>query len=157
MKKKVYYRSIASQTGDLIKTSAEDFMLEIRIPMTISTVDWEVVKSYTTPCWYANLVKLVSSQALDIREKFLRIQLLRQFDQHIISCFIQRGFRKYKLYILNQIRMSIKAISLADIATSDGKKLLQIAFLLLSSNGLRNHYQWSKAPPSFTNLQLAYW
>ena len=34
--------AIASQTGDLIKTSAEDFMLEIRVPMTIVTVDWEV-------------------------------------------------------------------------------------------------------------------
>ena len=149
--------AIASQTGDLIKTSAEDFMFEIRVPMTIGTVDWEVVKSNTTPCLQANLVRLVSSQALNIRENFSRIQLLRQLDQYIMSCFIQRGFRNYELYILNKIRISITEILLADIVTSDGTKILQNAFLLLSSNGLRDHYWWPKAPPSFTTSQLAYW
>ena len=74
-----------------------------------------------------------------------------------MSCFIQRGFRNYELYILNQIRMSIKAILLANIVTSDGTKIFQNIFLLLSSNGLRDHYQWPKAPPSFTTSQLAYW
>ena len=34
--------AIGSQTGALIKTSVEDLMLEMRVPMTLGTVDWDV-------------------------------------------------------------------------------------------------------------------
>ena len=53
--------AIGSQTGSLIKTSAEELMLEIGIPMTLGSVDWEVAKEYTTFCWYTHLATFVSS------------------------------------------------------------------------------------------------
>ena len=55
--------------------------------------------------------------------------------------FIEQGFRKAELSILNHMQMSIKAISLADIVTSNGFKISQNAFLLLASNGLREQFE----------------
>ena len=72
--------------------------------------------------------------------------------------FIKQGYRKAELSILNHMQMLIKAISLADIVTSNGFKISQNALLLLSSNGLREEgFEWPNAPPKFTNLQRNKW
>ena len=71
--------------------------------------------------------------------------------------FIEQGFRKTELTILNHMQMLIKAISLADIVTSEGLKISQNAFLLLANNGLREQFKWSNAPPKFTKKQLECW
>ena len=56
------------------------------------------------------------------------------------------------------MRMSIKAISLADIVTSNGFKISQNAFLLLSSNGLKKQgFDWPNSPPKFTKKQVECW
>ena len=43
--------AIPPETRDLIKTLADDFMLEIEMPITLVTVNWSVIKEYTTSCW----------------------------------------------------------------------------------------------------------
>ena len=71
--------------------------------------------------------------------------------------FFEQGYRKQQLYILNQIRMSLHAISLSDITTSIRLAVSQNAFLLLSSNSLREDYEWPLTPPSFSNKQKQLW
>ena len=56
------------------------------------------------------------------------------------------------------MRMSIQAIFLADIVTSNGFKISKNAFLLLSSNGLRKEgFDWPNSPPKFTKKQVESW
>ena len=43
--------------------------------------------------------------------------------------------------------MAMKVVTVADIATPDGKQLLQHAFLLQSGNHLRDDYDWPRDPP----------
>ena len=112
---------------------------------------------YLTPCWYGQLEKFVSSQVLDVRDNFSQLQFLRQSDRFIMLSFIEQEFRKMQLSILNHMQMSIKAISLADIVTSNGLKLFQNSFLLLSNNGLREQFEWPNAPPKFKKKEVKYW
>ena len=150
--------AIKSQQGALLQHSAEDFMLELGYPMTLGTFNWKVAMEYLTPCWYGHLAKFVSSQVLDVKGTFSQLQLLRQSDRFIMLDFIKQGYRKAELAILNHMRMSIKAISLADIVTSNGFKISQNAFLHLSSNGLREEgFNWPNAPPKFTKKQVEFW
>ena len=133
-------------------------MLEFGYPMTLGTLNWKVAMDYLTPCWYGHLAKFVSSQALDTRGTFSQLQLLRQSDRFLMLIFIEQGYRKAELSILNHTRKSIKAISLADIVTSNGFKISQNAFLLSLSNSLREEgFDWPNAPPKFTKKQVECW
>ena len=129
-------------------------MLELGYPVTLGNLNYQVAKYYVTPSWYGNLSKFVSSQVLDVKGKFKQLQLLRQKDKFLMLSFIEQGYRK-ELLLLNEMRMSIQAISLADIVTSNGFKVSQNAFLLLSSNGLRKEgFDWPNSPQ---NLRRNKW
>ena len=132
-------------------------MLELGYPMTIGIFNWKVSMGYLTPCWYGHLAKFVSSHVLDVGGNFYQLQLLWQSNRFITLSFIEQGFRKAELLILNHMQMSIKAISLADIVTSNGLKISQNAFLLLASNGLREQFEWPHAPLTFTKKQVVCW
>ena len=149
--------AIGSRTGKLIKFNAEEFMLESGIPFSHRTVNWDIIGEYVTPSWFGHLAKFVSAQELDIKDNFHFIKLLRQHDDYIMLQFIEQGYRKKELSILNHMRMSIHAISLSDITTLDGLMVSQNAFLLLSSNSLREGYDWPPSPPKFSNQQKQLW
>ena len=125
--------------------------------MTLGDLNYQVTMKYLTPSWYRNLATFVSSQVLDVKGKFVQLELLRQSDKFLMLSFIKQGYRK-ELLLLNEMRMSIQAISLADIVTSNGFKISQNAFLLLSSNGLRKEgFEWPNSPPKFTKKQVECW
>ena len=123
------------------------------MPLTLGTVNWDIIGEYVTPSWFSHLAKFLSAQELDIRDNFHLINSLRQHDNYIMLRFIEQGYRKKELSILYHMQMSIHAISLSDITTSDGLMVSQNAFLLLSSNSLREGYEWPPSPPKFSNQQ----
>ena len=88
-------------------------MLELGIPFSLGTVNWDIIGEYVTPSWFGHLAKFVSAQELDIKDNFHLIKLLRQNDDYIMQRFIEQGYRKKELSILNHMRMSIHAISLS--------------------------------------------
>ena len=71
--------------------------------------------------------------------------------------FIKQGYCKAELSLLNHIQMSIIAISLVDIVTSNEFEISQNVFLLLSSNGLREQFDWPNSPPKFMKKQVECW
>lgn len=121
--------------------------------LVLGTVNWNIVGDYVTSSWFGHLAKFVLAQELDIRNNFHLITILRQHNDFIVLHFIEKGYRKQQLYILNQMQMSLHAISFSDITTSNGLVVSQNAFLLLSSNSLREDYKWPLSPPSFSNKQ----
>ena len=132
-------------------------MLELGYPVTLGNLNYQVAMKYLTPSWYGNLAKFVSSQVLDVKGKFIQLELLRQSDKFLMLSFIKRRYCS-ELLLLNEMMMSIQAISLADIVTSNGFKISQNAFLLLSSNGLRKEgFDWPNSPPKFTKKQVGSW
>ena len=124
--------AISSQTGQFIQQSAESFILELGYPVTLGNLNYQVANNYLTPSWYRNLAKFVSSQVLDVKGKFKQLELLQQSDKFLMLSFIEQGYRK-ELLLLNKMRMSIQAISLANIVTSNGFKISQNIFFLLST------------------------
>ena len=54
--------------------------------------------------------------------------------------------------------MALKVVTIADIATLDGRKLLQRVYLLQSGNHLQDHYDWPRDPPGdISPAMLAIW
>jgi hypothetical protein len=53
--------------------------------------------------------------------------------------------------------MSIRAVSVADIASATGKTINHLSWESLQGNSLREHYDWPRDPPSFTSTQRNLW
>ena len=90
---------------------------------------------------------------IQIHDNIPKIPILRVYDTFIMSDFIKADIPKKDLKILNIMRMYLKAFSLADIATSDGKSITYNAWHLKSSNELRVNYDWPRDPPNFSEKQ----
>ena len=86
--------AIGSRTRELIKFSAEKFMLETGIPLSLGTVNWDIIGEYVTPSWFGHLAKFVSAQELDIKDNLYLLKLLCQHDDYIILQFIEQGYQK---------------------------------------------------------------
>jgi hypothetical protein len=129
-----------SSTGSLIRLTAEGLKLELGIPMTPCTINWKVVKEYSTPAWYGGLLDFITKHPIEIIEDYPQLPLLRQKDQYIMQGFIDAGYRKQDLKILNFMRMSIRAVSVADIALATGRTINHLSWELLQGNSLREHY-----------------
>jgi hypothetical protein len=125
--------------------------------MTPATINWKVVKECSTPAWYGGLLDFITKHPIKIIEEYPQLPLLRQKDQYIMQGFINVGYRKQDLKILNFMRMSIRAVSVADIASATGKMISHLSWELLQGNSLREHYDWPRDPPPFTSTQKKLW
>jgi hypothetical protein len=80
---------------------------------------------------------------------------MRKYDVHLVSSFVDHGYRGKYLRILNQIRQSIHAFTLSDIVTADRKQIMIQAWQASGSNGLRRAVEWPcKIPVSAAFLRL---
>ena len=87
---------------------------------------------------------------MEICEDITSLHKQRTGDSFIIEAFIDAKIPTNKLYILNIIRMFLKAVTVSDIATSDGKSIFYNAWNLIESNKLREDFDWPRQPTEFT-------
>ena len=55
-----------SQTGDLLRTSAEDLRLEIGFNYLMHNVDYTIIQHYISPTWLSTLISFVHDSCLQI-------------------------------------------------------------------------------------------
>jgi hypothetical protein len=91
-------------------------------------------------CWYKTLWKFVSSDEFqtEIEKNYQDLKTLRKKDVYIMQQFVGNGFVGKDLTSLNYVRKYLKAITLADIATSNGESTPYNAFEALKGNALRD-------------------
>ena len=147
-----------SSTGKLLRYSAETFRVEIGIPfsLTATRYDEKTIATYCPPCWYKSLWRFMSKPVykLDICEDYPDLQPLRVNDVFLMQSFVDSGFKGADLKSLNFTRKFLEAITLADIATVDGRRITQQAFQAIASNGLRAEINWPKAVPGLTTTAI---
>ena len=114
-----------SQTGGLLRGRAEYIRLESGIPFSICSVDYKSVEDYLTDCWYRHILKLVSAQPIEIVEDY-RDSLLRKHDTYLMQLFLDAkdNIPRTDILPLNTIRMYLKIVTVADIATPDGRRII---------------------------------
>ena len=94
-----------SQTGALMNTSIEDFRLEVGFNFDLTTLDIDIVREYTTDCWYKRLLEFTSGSQISVQGDNYHFETLRDNDAFVMEKFIQAGFRNLELRKLNLIRM----------------------------------------------------
>ena len=77
------------------------------------------------------------SPIIEIIDTSHHMQLSRINDVFIMQHFIDLDIAPNDLLLLNEMRMSIRALTLADIVTSDGKRITATAWRLRGGNNLQ--------------------
>eukprot|EP00957_Ditylum_brightwellii_P087323 6646378-Ditylum_brightwellii.AAC.1 len=58
-----------------------------------------------------------------------------------MDLFIRHGYRKHDLAALNQCRIYLRVVTLSDIMSGDGLKVLECIFLV-KRTGREDRYEW---------------
>ena len=141
---------------------AEGFRLELGFNSSMALLPWEAVDSYTSQCWYKHLAEWIHycnklAAIIEFIEDITFMKIERNNDKFLMQEFIDAGIDRNDLKLINRIRMSIKAITISDISTADGKNISYNAWNGIESNGLQNQLDWPREPPLFTRTQLLKW
>ena len=96
-------------------------------------------------------------QLIKVIDNVPRLLTLRLNDTFLMQGFIAAKIDSKDLELINIIRMSVEAVTVADIATADGRKISHNAWHALSSNHLRTGYNWPREPERFTKSQIEVW
>jgi len=137
-----------TQTGVLLRATAEQFRLELGFPFDITACTYSVSSVYTTSSWYRELWRFFSTHpSIVVSEDFPDPPLLRTGDEYLMRIFIRAGYRGEQLRLLNEIRMALRVITVGDIANADGHSIRHSAFLLQRGNCLRENYDWPRPVP----------
>ena len=83
---------------------------------------------------------------LDVTEDYQDMPILRETDVYLMEAFVDGGFRNADLKALNFVRKYLQAVTLADIATADGRRISHHSYEGLEGNGLRKDLVWPKVP-----------
>ena len=134
--------------------------MSIPFSLTSTTYNEKMYASYMPLGWYKNLWRFISTPLfkLEIIEDYTDLPILCIKDEYLIQAFVAGGFRNAELKSLNFVRKFLQVVTLADIATADGKRISFQAYEAVDSNGLRKDLLWHKAPtkeempPAFITL-----
>ena len=136
-----------TQTGTILRASAEQFRLELGFPFCINTCTFKPYSSYITNSWYKDLWQFLSKSAIRITEDFPDPPPLRRGDKFLMPIFARAGYRGKQLRILNEVRLFLRALTVADIASADGARVQHFAYNLTRPSTLRPTYAWPTPIP----------
>ena len=127
-----------SQTGTLIKSVAEGFRLDLGFNATLATIPWNKAKQYVTHTWYSHLADFFADsnqgitgsdpKRIEIIDNIETMPYLRQNDFMLMQEFIKAGIPATQLEIISIMRLSIKATTLSDICTAEGRAITNQAW-----------------------------
>ena len=120
-----------TQTGNLIQAVSEGFRLELGFNTTLGTIresEFKRFKKFVSPCWYDHVLKFFISmndpaERIELIEDTPLMPALRENDTYIMKEFLDAGDKDDELKILNYMRMNIKAVTLADVTTPNGRSI----------------------------------
>ena len=139
--------------------------MELGYNITLGSIkenEYKIINFFVSSCWYEHVLKFFVavngiSERIELIEDTTMLPELRRNDEFLMEEFIAAGVSRDHLKIINYIRMHLKAITLADIATPDGRRITFDAWNVIGSNNLRVDYDWPRSPPSFTQRQKEVW
>ena len=146
-----------TQTGALITVSAENLRLEMGLIRTMHNVPIDIVRHYLTPCWYSKLLEFTAQSGIEVIDGLPKLIILRENDDLLMEKFIEAGYRRENLRKLNVIRMHLRVLSIADIATADGGNISSEAWYTISSNGLRDDLEWPRKETYIPSVWKKLW
>ena len=143
-------------TGQLLRAIIEKHRVEIGIGGRFLEASYATYGSLATDTWIRHLWRFLSESKVTIEEDTPTLRLRREHDSFIIEAMANAGVSRGVLEAANRCRIFLRAVTLADICTGDGRQILYTAWLGKKDEDYTSPYRWPpQARPSSTDW--AHW
>lgn len=113
-----------SVTGDLLRALIERHNLELGLQTSILRANYRIFHKLATKTWIKNTWEYIHAHDMVVEDDVPTLQLQRVNDQFLMQAFSDHGFTGTDLARLNETRMFLQVITLADISSGDGRHIL---------------------------------
>jgi hypothetical protein len=144
-------------TGQLIRASMEQARLELGLPGMLTDHSYQYVGRLLTDCWLKSVWCFCDQAGISFRDSLQPLRLRRHHDQFLIQAFSNSGFRSGDLRILNECRLYLRIVTLSDICTVDGTRILEEFFRGIIPTHHRSEFLWPRSPPALPPNHWALW
>jgi len=130
-------------TGCLLQVTWEALILKAGLVGNSANFP-DTIQDYITRTWVSEMWGACHQANIQIIGDQPQLEPQRERDTEIMRLFIQQGYRKNELEVLNQCRMYIHAIFLSDICTATGDALEQSMWQQPAP--ITSKYEWPMTP-----------
>ena len=145
--------NLSSIPGHQIRCSYEFAQLETGLPGNLFTYSYKDFSPLLTPCWLASLWEFVDHSGIRLTDPFTPIHLSCQHDQFLMENFTRLRPHSSVLRQANICRLWLKVLRISDIASGDGKTILEQYWLGTQPSTINDMYDW----PSVGEPSSAAW
>ena len=111
--------------GKQLQMSWEALTLEMGLPGSLTYWDYDTWENCATDCWLKTVWKYCQTEDIRIDDHFPKLDLARENDEFLMQAFLDHpDVQNTDLPLLNQCRMFLNVITLSDITSADGTRLL---------------------------------
>ena len=143
-------------TGQLLRAIIKKHRVEIGIGGRFLEASYATYGSLATDTWIRHTWRFLSESNVIIEEDTPTLRLRRGHDSFIIEAMANAGVSRGVLQAANRCRIFLRAVTLADICTGDGRQILYTAWLGKKDKDYTSPYQWPpQARPTLTDW--AHW
>jgi hypothetical protein len=146
-----------SITGDLLRANIEQLRLEVGVGGSFCDWSYHHLGVLATNCWIQTLWQYCSNNELTVHDTCPKLQTARHRDRFLVDLFVTFGYSGNQLIKLNECRMWLKAITVADVTTVDGIFITHHAWEGTRDSHRCHDYLWPRLQPKLGNSHWDLW
>jgi hypothetical protein len=114
-------------TGQLLRQSLEILQVELGMSESALTVNFGQFGHLVSPTWLTSTWEFISHFNISFKVHIAPFILAREGDGCLMDLFVQKGYRKQHLALLNRCRIFLQVVRISDIVTGCGKFISRTA------------------------------
>ena len=144
--------------GQQLQLSWEALVLELGLPGSLTSWDYKTWEKCTTDCWLKTVWHYCQAEDLHINDPFAKLDLARENDEFLMLAFKDNPKVKDKdLPLLNQCRTYLQVVTLADITSADGRRLIPGVKEGKAPPQRAHNYKWPRQPDKLSKTHWDTW
>ena len=143
--------------GSQYQITMEQLRFELGHPGHITDVAPDTMSKCATKSLVKSLWSFCYQYNIGLKDTFPQLQLSREEDEFIMPLFVKGGFTPEELKVLNECRMFLHAITLADITVADGRTLHPQSYEGVRRESRLHEYDWPRQPPMLSTTHWNLW
>ena len=139
-----------SLTGKFLQQDLESHQLELGLPVGVFQNHFDLTGGLASNTWIKRVWEELDGLDMHLAYKGPDVHLHRKKDAFLMQQFLDKGHKGESLKWLNWCRMFLHAVTLSDIVTADGSKILLSAWKGELDPSRSSPFNWPrlKRPPT---------
>jgi hypothetical protein len=146
-----------TQQGIQYRITVEQLKIEQGYPGNWTDAPYPLLSSGTTYSLIQTIWKFCYSWSISIQDNFGSIPLSRVDDEFLMPSFVMARYGKSDLKTLNECRLYLHAITLADISTIKGDTLTEQAYNGKRADQHLHNLEWPRQPHTLSKSHWDLW